>query len=148
MANWEHHKMTIDELKTLVRDVYDLKIFTSFQAHRANLMMVFMPLMGLGSPPQKPSFENKIRVDRKNKLQYLEDKMQYDRETPERIKYIDDVGMLYEEYSNAGPRGINGQPIFFSMHIVSREDATKFIEMYNEYVKVREDFEKEWGVKS
>ena len=144
MANWEHHKMTIDELKVLVRDVYDLKIFTSFQSHRDNLMVIFMPLIGLGSPPQKPSLKNKIRVDRKNKLQYLEDCLQYEKETPERIKYIEDIGMLYEDYSKASPIGINGQPIFYSMNIVSNEDTTKFIEMYHEYVKAREDFEKEW----
>jgi hypothetical protein len=31
MANWEHHINTEEELKELVRAVYDCKVFTSLQ---------------------------------------------------------------------------------------------------------------------
>ena len=52
--------------------------------------------------------------------------------------------MLYEDNSKAGPMSINGYPIFMSCKIISNSDTTIFIEMYNKYVKMREEFEKEW----
>jgi len=34
MANWKHIDLTEDELKILVKDVYDAKIFTSLSKKR------------------------------------------------------------------------------------------------------------------
>jgi hypothetical protein len=33
-----------------------------------------------------------------------------------------DVGVIYEHYEKAGPRGVNGYPMFMSMRILHRED--------------------------
>ena len=33
-----------------------------------------------------------------------------------------DLGCIYEEYSKAGPRSINGYPCFFSFHVLSKND--------------------------
>jgi hypothetical protein len=38
---------------------------------------------------------------------------------------IDDIGFIYEYYDKAGPRGINGYPIFFSCGFVGKNDARK-----------------------
>lgn len=143
MSNWKHKEMTEQELKELVRDVYDNKLFTSFQCS-SDAMMVFMPLMFLGAAPSQPSKTGDNQTDRKNKLNYIEEKLQYERETPEREAFIKNIGMVYSSLSEAAPRSINGYPIFYSMTIVSKEDTLKFIDMFKKYEKMREDFEKVW----
>lgn len=143
-STWEHKKMTEDELKELVRDVYDQKIFTSLHCGAGDTRMVFMPLMFIGSPPSEPSPTNNIKIDRRNKLNYIQEKLDYEQETPVREEFLKNIGMVYEFYSQAGPRSINGYPIFMSFKIVSIDDTNKFIEKYNKYVKMRENFEKEW----
>lgn len=35
------------------------------------------------------------------------------------------ICFLYEYYSKAGPRGVNGYPTFFSMSVLDREDADR-----------------------
>jgi|AntRauTorcE11897_2_1112592.scaffolds.fasta_scaffold00044_23 hypothetical protein len=35
---------------------------------------------------------------------------------------IDDIGCLYEYMSKAGPRGINGQPVFYSFNVLHKDD--------------------------
>lgn len=143
MSNWKHKEMTEQEIKELVRDVYDNKLFTSFQCPNMEVM-VFMPLLFLGAAPSQPSKTDDNQLNRKNKLNYIEEKLQYERETPEREAFINNIGMVYSSLSDAGPRSINGYPIFYSMTIVSKEDTIKFIEMYKKYEKMREDFEKVW----
>ena len=144
MANWTHKEMTNDELKELVRDVYDQKIFTSLQCG-SNATMVFMPMLFFGSAPSTPSKSDDNQINRKNKLKYIEEKLQYEAETPEREAFIKNIGMVYEYYIEAGPTSMNGYPIFYSCKIVSIEDARKFVDMYNKYVEMRKEFEKEWG---
>lgn len=36
-----------------------------------------------------------------------------------------DIGFIYEYMDKAGPRGINGYPVFFSLHVVSKADANR-----------------------
>ena len=38
---------------------------------------------------------------------------------------IHEASFLYEHFSKAGPRSINGYPIFFSMQILSKSDGDK-----------------------
>lgn len=40
-------------------------------------------------------------------------------------EYRDDIGMIYEYIDKAGPRSINGYPIFFSMCYINKADAIK-----------------------
>jgi len=129
----------------LVRGVYDMKYFVSQQCEGHMLSMVFMPIMFLGAAPTEPSLDKNNQINRKRKLKYIDDLLQYEKETPEREDFFKNIGMLYEEYSKAGPRGINGMPNFFSMKIVSIEDTKRFQEMYTTYCEMRENFEKEWG---
>jgi len=156
MENWTHNKITESELKELVRDVYDCKIFTSLHLKNQDhlLMSIFMPLMFLGAAPTEPSFPEQtgnIRKDRKNKLNHFDkidewkkDLQKWEDDKEIREDYMKNIGMLYEQNSKAGPTSINGYSIFFSCVIVSREDTKRFIEMYNKYVKMREEFENEW----
>lgn len=157
MANWEHKVLTQEEMKILVKDVYDAKIFTSLHVRGYDMhliSMIFMPMVFIGASPTEPDFPTpvgNVRKDRKNKLLHLDalenwrkELKEWQDETPVRNAFIENIGMLYEDNSQAGPRGINGYPIFMSCKIVSKEDTDRFIEMYNKYVKMREDFEKEW----
>jgi hypothetical protein len=59
-------------------------------------------------------------------------------------EFMKNIGMLFEDNSKAGPRSINGYPMFMSCKILSKEDAKKFLDLYGKYEKMREDFEKEW----
>lgn len=143
MANWKHQILSVDELKELVRGVYDCKIFTSLQCDNM-AMSVFMPIMFIGSAPLFPTPTGNIRLDRKNKLNHIDAVLVYESETSERENYIKSIGMLYEDYSKAGPMAINGYPMFMSCKIVSIEDTKRFREMYKKYESIRENFEKEW----
>lgn len=40
------------------------------------------------------------------------------------VEAAEQVGALWEEYSKAGPRSINGYPSFFSYHVVHRDDLS------------------------
>lgn len=142
MGNWVHKTLTEEELKELVRDAYDMKLFTSLQCDKNMLSMVFMPAMFLGSRPTEPSLGIDNQANRKMKLEYIEEVLVYEKETPEREEFIKNIGMLYEYYSEASPRGVNGHPTFLSCKIVSYDDSQRFIEKYNKYVKKREEFEK------
>lgn len=155
MANWEHHINTEEELKELVRAVYDCKVFTSLQCPDYLIGSVFMVAMFMGAPPTEPRFPEKtgdIRKDRKNKILHLDaleqwrkDMKEWEDDTTKREEYFKNIGMLYEYYGTELPRGINGYPMFMSCRIVSIEDTKRFREMYGKYEKMREDFEKEWG---
>jgi len=143
IENWQHKEMTNEELKKLVRDVYDGITFTSLQCGD-HVLSVFMPVIFFGAAPSSPKTSKDNQVNRRNKLQYIEDCLTYEKETPAREKFIGNIGMLYEDMSKTGPTSINGYPVFFSCKIVSKEDGAKFIEMYNKYIEMREEFEKEW----
>jgi len=145
MKNWEHRKMTNDELKSLVKDVFDCKVFTSLQCRQSDIMMVFMASLFIGSSPTEPVLTGKIKTDRKNKLNYLDQCIEYENDTPKRLEFMNTIGMFYERYSEASPRSINGYPCFFSCNIVSIEDKNRFLEMYEKYEKMRTEFESEWG---
>jgi hypothetical protein len=154
MTNWEHNIRTEEELKEIVRGVYDCKYFTSLHCENHMVGSIFMVAMFMGAPPSKPSFPTPvgdIRKDRKHKLlhfddldQWEKDMVEYENDTPKREEYFKNIGMLFEENSKAGPMAINGYPMFMSCQILSMDDTKRFIEMYNKYVKMREDFEKEW----
>ena len=143
MSNWKHNSFSNDELKEIVRDVYDCKVFTSLQC-RDNVSMAFMPILFLGMAPSTPSLSKNNQINRKNKLEYIEECIAYKKETPEREEYLKNIGMLYEDIGKAGTMNCNGYPIFYSCKIISIDDTKKFLELYEKYEKIRENFEKEW----
>ena len=64
--------------------------------------------------------------------------LEYDIEMKCYNEYINNIGMIYEYYTEAGPRGINGNPIFYSCRFLSKSDCDKMIEFYNIYKEKRE----------
>ena len=50
-------------------------------------------------------------------------------------------GLIYEYNHEAGPRSINGCPMFFSFRSLSQEDTEKMFEFYEQYKKIAEEFE-------
>ncbi len=53
---------------------------------------------------------------------------------------MEDIGLIYEYYSDAGPRGINGYPCFFSFRILSVEETKRMHYFYEIYVSMKETF--------
>lgn len=55
-------------------------------------------------------------------------------------QWVRDAGLIYEYLSEAGPRSINGYPMFMSCRKLNIEDTKKMFEYYNEILKYREKF--------
>ncbi len=53
---------------------------------------------------------------------------------------VKDIGLIYEYLSEAGPRGINGYPCFFSMRILTIEETKEMFKHYEEYKKLKDSF--------
>lgn len=53
---------------------------------------------------------------------------------------IDDIGFLWEEMSRAGPRSINGYPMFMSFHVCNQNDKAVVLEYYKILKIQREQF--------
>lgn len=155
-TNWKHNDLTDEELKTLVKDVYDNKVFTSLQISKNEHLIgsIFMPVMFIGSPPSKPNFpedEHNIKKNRKNKLDHIDalkewkiELKQWKDDAPQREQFMQDIGMIYEYYGKEAPRSINGYPIFFSCNIVSKDDTKRFFEKFKEYEIARKEFEEKF----
>ncbi|MFV2014927.1 MAG: hypothetical protein ACC656_05845, partial [Candidatus Heimdallarchaeota archaeon] len=52
----------------------------------------------------------------------------------------DGVSLLYEYYSEAGPRGVNGKPCFFSMRFLTKKEVDVMLPEYLKYVEIRKNF--------
>lgn len=92
-----------DELKQLAWDIYGGAVFTDRHLGRPeDITMVFM-VLGM--------------MERKQLLQ---------------LQRKDRPGMFYEYLSAAGPRSINGMPMFFSVQLLHPEDTKIVWEIYRE----------------
>ena len=90
-------KLTDDEINALAEDIYRDRVFTSNHVRQGDLNMLPVIFMPL------------IFADKK----FIE------------LMQTDAPGIIYEHFSEAGPRSVNGYPTFISLHIVSQEDAKK-----------------------
>jgi hypothetical protein len=50
-------------------------------------------------------------------------------------EYKQDIGMIYEYYDKAGPRGVNGYPCFFSFGYINKHDAQI---VWEKYAKIKD----------
>jgi hypothetical protein len=105
------NSLSPEKLDEIAKDIALNKIFTS--AHmRPNdwattLGLVFMPLaLGAFASEKPKDFEVGALKDDGYTLQ--------------------DIGLFYEYWDKAGPRSINGYPIFFSCAVLNHED-TKYV---------------------
>lgn len=49
-------------------------------------------------------------------------------------------GLVYEYLEKAGPRSVNGYPMFLSLRLLSQPDAVRMFDFYTEYQKRVADF--------
>ena len=97
-----------EKLDELAKDIAMNKIFTSAHMREADwatvMGMVFMPLaLGAFAPKKKKEFEVGALQEEEMELQ--------------------DIGLFYEYWDKAGPRSINGYPIFWSCSVLNHEDT-------------------------
>jgi len=52
----------------------------------------------------------------------------------------DKITQVYEYMDKAGPRAINGFPIFFSMHMINEDDWAEVRAMCEQYKKQKDEF--------
>jgi len=52
----------------------------------------------------------------------------------------DKIAQIYEYMEKAGPRSINGFPIFFSMHMINEDDWAEVRAMCEKYKKHKDEF--------
>jgi hypothetical protein len=104
---------TDKELKKIAEDLLAGRIFTDRHIpEHTKAHMVFMPLTFMNEDQAK-QFQQGINDER--------------------------IYMLYEYMENAGPRTINGMPIFMSYRVLNREQTEKVLEYYN---KIKEAIDK------
>lgn len=53
--------------------------------------------------------------------------------------FVDDVGLVYEYLDQAGPRSINGQPMFMSMRCLNKADTKILIDRVAALHKMKTD---------
>jgi|APSaa5957512535_1039671.scaffolds.fasta_scaffold158137_3 hypothetical protein len=58
----------------------------------------------------------------------------------EREKLVEEVIHIYEFYDQAGPRSINGKPIFMSCRFITKEEWPKITKYVDELIKQRKEF--------
>lgn len=104
--------MSKDELNTLARDIATDKVFCSFflrESEAKNLLGRIFMPVLFGA---------------------LND---YSKEV------IEDIGFICEYYNKAGPRSINGYPMFMSCKFVSKADAKRIMTKVQKITKMLKD---------
>lgn len=89
--------MPDEDLRQLARDLYGRRVFTDWHCGCVNDVLMVFMPIGLGGLSDLTSEE------------------------------FGQIGMIYEYIDKAGPRSINGMPMFFSCNYLSRGDTEKVI---------------------
>lgn len=110
MAKRDDPKLTDEEIKDLARKMYRGEVFTSWQIAPQDMGLLGSIFMPLAL------------MDRSQKLKFTRDK-------PE---------MLYAPMSAAGPRAINGYPMFFELSFVNKADADR---VWAEYQSIKAELD-------
>ena len=105
-------KMTEAELKQIAVDLYDGKIFSDrhFSGPEETKNLISVVFMPLGMGVFKTK------------------------------KQVANLGMVYEYLDKAGPRAINGFPMFISCRFLNKADAKKMFGFFEEYKKLKNSF--------
>ena len=101
--------LTEQEIKTLAKRMYANEIFTSMQVREENLLQMI--------------FMPLMFMDTVARRQMVED----------------DITHFYSEMKDASPRGINGYPMFMSVATLTRTEAAKLVEVYNQILKTMDE---------
>lgn len=135
-----------DELKQIAKDLYNGLIFCDRHCRQNEVSMVFMILMLMGpQSPSNPSKDTDTQGRRDNLIYDLiqkeQDQKLYEYELEVYNKdYLTQIGLVYEYLNspNISPRSINGMPSFMSCRFLSRDEAKKTFEYYEQYKEIRE----------
>ena len=100
-------KKTKEELKQLALDISDGKVFTD--RHLRDVEDIGMVFM----PIPLGAFAKESK------------------------EYIDDIGLIYEYWSEAGPRSVNGYPSFFSMTVLGKEDTEQVFKYHEQFEQAK-----------
>jgi hypothetical protein len=133
-----HSERTDDELKTIAKDLYNQKIFSSANIHKHSLHLInsiFMVLMFL-SP--KITWEDNLRMNKLIHIYLASLEEDYAKRYDE---FINDIGFVYEYLDKATTTGINGYPIFYSCGILNKKDTERMWEFYEKYKELQENLE-------
>jgi hypothetical protein len=95
----QYTPLSDESVKQLAGDLYSDKIFGSWMLPDDQIESMFMVFMAL------------IFVDDITKKQWKRDNTYF----------------FYEYYDKAGPRSINGMPVFMSFHILSGDDVKRIL---------------------
>lgn len=140
---WEVLSDTKDDifLKKLAKDIYENHVFTDRHITNPNsvdLNMVFMPLLFMCNYQKSESREDKLcDIHRMNYFNDIKEKTGKSEEDL-RLEFFNSIGLIYEYYDKAMPRGINGYPTFMSFNLLSKGDTVKmfnFFDDYSEHIK-------------
>lgn len=139
---WEVLSDTKDDifLKKLAKDIYENHVFTDRHINSKGVVvhMVFMPLLFMCNYQKSESREHKLcDIHRMNYFNDIEEKTGKSEEDL-RLEFFNSIGLIYEYYDKAMPRGINGYPIFMSFNLLSKGDTVKmfnFFDDYSEHIK-------------
>lgn len=136
--SWNFPEMSDDDLKKIAKDIVDNKIFTDRHCSSNDIMSIFMPMMFMGhiSWPTEDTRENKlIKI-------FLKEK---EKSYKKRYKiWLNNVGLVYEYLSKAGPMAVNGCPIFYSCRFLSKESTEKMFKYYDEYLKLKKEIDEKF----
>lgn len=92
--------MTDDELKQIAVDLHGGKIWSDLHCKSLEDLKMSFLIVGLMGPEDLKKMQE------------------------------EDVDFIYEYLSEAGPRSVNGMPIFFSMRTLTKPDAEKMLGYY------------------
>ena len=108
-------RKTDEEVRELALALFKGEIFTSAHLrNQSDVTMVFMPIaLGCFSPQGDNNAEKFI--DEVNSRPVIED-----------------IAVVYEYMSKAGPRSINGYPCFTSLSFLNKEDWKRVLEKHKE----------------
>lgn len=141
-----HPDQDDDFLKSLAKDIYNNKVFTSNHCRQNEVTMVFMCL-GLLSP-QYPTNPYKTDTTEDNRNHIIWDLLEkddlikiYEYEQEPFKDFINNIGLVYEymDSPNLSPTGINFLPCFFSFRHISKNDVDKLNTFYSKYKEIREE---------
>ena len=102
----KYKPLTDEEVKQLAEDIYKGLVFTDRHIRIKEELLSVFMALALMS-------EKQIEEIRKNP-----------------------PGMIYEYMCEAGPRSVNGNPMFLSFKMISIEDAKKVLEVHNKIMEV------------
>lgn len=110
--------LTNDEVKELALGIMSGAIFTdrSLGEHNNHMLgSVFMPFLFMDDDLRKQTMKTLLPKGEKSKK----------------------MGMIYEFMDKAGPRSVNGLPIFHTMHVIGPDDVSRVGAVMEAVVKVK-----------